>query len=61
MKYIISVNNNMYFKYWHMSQYPVFVIDDNPYAYDEAKCFDTLKEAQIVANNFGGTVEKVEE
>lgn len=27
MKYIISVNNNMYFKYWHMSQYPVFVID----------------------------------
>lgn len=60
MKYIVSANNNMYFKYWHMNQYPVFVIDDNLYAQEEAERFDTKEEAQVVADNFGGTVEQVE-
>ena len=61
MKYVVSANNNMYFKFWLMRQYPVFVIDDNPYALEEAEKFDTKEEAKIVADNFGGEVEEVAE
>ena len=57
-RYYVKVGN-LYFKSWEENQYPLFVIDDNPGAKEDADIFD--KQAALkVATEVGGTIEPIE-
>ncbi|GMQ73538.1 hypothetical protein [Tetragenococcus halophilus] len=57
-KYYVKTGN-MYFQYFEESQYPVFVIDDNLEAKEEASEF-YKQSALILAKQMGAEIEPVE-
>lgn len=58
-KWIVRVGEKLLFKEYDDNEFPVFVIDDNPGATEQAEIFYLEEKATNVQNEVGGTVEKV--
>lgn len=58
-KWIVRVGKKLLFKEYDDNEFPVFVIDDDPGATEQAEIFYLEEKATNVQNEVGGTVEKV--